>query len=212
LQHLLNQHVLGRLLSTAETLLNHIRAELLLGQLRNTTSEHSNQRLGKDGLIEIEDVLNNVVSKRILDQNIGIVGDLANQPSFLITGGMIDTALKNAAAVAVGSHINTVSSNSIKDKLGVYRRELIEALLDDVVAVQVLNQFDDTVSKSSDDGLDLARSGDEFNHLLEGPSSVLVQSNANKLAGGILNENGALLIVAVLKELLAEVVSEWIGH
>lgn len=212
LQHLLNQHVLGRLLSAAETLLDDIGAELLLGQLRNSAGEHSDKRLGEDRLIEIEDVLNDVVSERILDQNIGVIGDLANQPSLLITGSMIDAALENTAAMAVGSHIDTVGSNSVKDELSIRRGKLVKALLDDMVAVQVLNQFDDAVSKGSDDGLDLARGGDEFNHLLEGPSSVLVECNADELTGGILNENSALLIIAVLEELLAEVVSKGIGH
>jgi len=41
---------------------------------------------------------------------------------------------------------------------------------------------------------------------------VLVQCNANELAGSILDEDSALLIIAVLEKLLAEVVSEWIGH
>lgn len=78
LQHLLNQHILGRLLSTAEALLDDVGAELLLGQLRNSSGEHGNQRLGEDGLIEIEDVLNNVVSEWILNQDVCVVGDLAD--------------------------------------------------------------------------------------------------------------------------------------
>lgn len=125
---------------------------------------------------------------------------------------MIDAALKNAATMAMSSHINTVGSDSIEDELGIGRSKLVETLLDDVIAIQVLNKLDNTVAECSDDGLDLTRGGDEFNHLLQSPSSMLVEGNADEIAGGLLDENSALLVIAILQELLAEVVTEGIGH
>jgi len=139
LQHLLNQEILGALLSAAKTLFNDVGTELLLGQLRYSTGEHEDQRLGEDWLVEVKDVLDDVISEWILDQNIRIVGDLANQPSLLISRSMIDTTLKNTAAMTMSSHIDTVGSNRIEDELGIGRGELIQALLNDVIAVQVLN-------------------------------------------------------------------------
>ena len=41
---------------------------------------------------------------------------------------------------------------------------------------------------------------------------MLVESNADKVLGGVLNQDSALVIVAELKELLAEVVPEGVGH
>lgn len=41
---------------------------------------------------------------------------------------------------------------------------------------------------------------------------MLVQRNANKILGGILDEHGALFVVTELKQLLAEVVAKGIRH
>ena len=114
--------------------------------------------------------------------------------------------------MTVSSDINTVSSNSIEDELGIGGGELVETLLDDVVAVEVLNKLNNSVSESIDDGLNLTRGRNELNHLLQSSSTVLVESNANKVPGRILNENSSLLIVAVLQQLLTEVIAKWIGH
>lgn len=212
LQHLLNQHVLGRLLGTTEALLNDVGTELLLRELGHTTLELGNQRLGEDRLIQIEDILDNVIAKGVLDQRISIVRDLSDEPSLLISRGMINAALKDAAAMTVSAYINAVVANRIKDELSIVRSELVKTLLDDVVAVQVLDELHNSIAKSRDDSLNLTRCGDELNHLLKGAGSMLVKSNANEILGGIFDENSALFIVAELEELLAEIVPEGIGH
>lgn len=212
LKHLLDQHVLRRLLSAAEALLDDVGAELLLGQLANTTLEHSNERLGEDRLVEIKDVLHDVVAEWVLHQNVGIVGDLSDQPSLLLTRGMIDTTLENAATVAMGADINAVSSDRVKDELRVNRSELVETLLDDVVTVEVLDELNDAVAKSADDDLNLSGGGDELDHLLQSPSAVLIESDADKVVRRVLDQNSALFVVTVLEKLLAEVVTERVGH
>ena len=80
----------------------------------------------------------------------------------------------------MGTNINAVVSNSIKDKLGIIRGELVETLLNNVVAIQVLDEFDNLVAESVDDDLNLLRSGDELDHLLQRSGSVLVQSNTDQ--------------------------------
>jgi hypothetical protein len=156
--------------------------------------------------------LDNIVAEGILNQNISIVGDLSNEPSLLFTRSMVNATLKDAAAVTMGSDINAVGADSIKDELSINWGKLIETLLDDMVAVQILDKLNNSVAKSIDNGLDLARGRDELDHLLQGSGSMLVECNTDKIMRGILNENGALLIIAVLQQLLAEVVAEGIGH
>lgn len=68
---------------------------------------------------------------------------------------MVDASLKNTASMSVGSHFNAVSCDSIVDKLVILRRELVQALLDDVIAVQILDQDNNGEAKSNDDGVDL---------------------------------------------------------
>ena len=174
--------------------------------------EHCNQGLGEDRLIQIEDILNDVVAERILNQDKCIVGNLSNEPSLLFTRSMINATLENTAAVTMGTNINAVKSNSIKDELSINGRELVETLLDDMITIQILDKLHDSVAEGIDDGLDLARSRDELDHLLQSSGAVLVESNADQIMRGILNQDSALLIIAILQQLLAEVVAEGVGH
>jgi hypothetical protein len=182
------------------------------GQGANTATEHDDKRLGEGRLIEVDDVLDNIVAEGILDQGDGILGDLLDQPDLLVAGSVVDAALKDTAAMAVGADINTVGPNGIEDELGISGAQLVEALLDDVVAVQVLDELDDPVAKGINDDADLGRRRDKLDHLLKGSSAMLVQGDTDHVLCSILDEDGTLLIVAVLKELLAEVVAEGVCH
>lgn len=81
-----------------------------------------------------------------------------------------------------------------------------------MVAIQILNQVNDALLKGIDDEVDLVVVREILNHLLQGASAVLVESDANHVLGRILDKDSALVIVAVLKELLAQVVAEGISH
>jgi hypothetical protein len=76
--------------------------------------------------------------------------------------------------MAVSSDINTVGADGVEDELSIGRRELVEALLNDMIAVQVLDKFNDSEAESVNNRLDLTGCGDEFDHLLQSPSSMLV--------------------------------------
>lgn len=125
---------------------------------------------------------------------------------------MIDATLENAAAVTVSTNFNTVHSNCIEDELSILSGELVQALLDDMVAVQILNQVNDSAVESINDNADLLGSVNVLDHLLQRPSTVLVESNDRKLARSILNENCALILIAVLQQFLDEIISKWIRH
>ena len=81
-----------------------------------------------------------------------------------------------------------------------------------MVTIQILDQLHDLVTQGLDDDLHLLWCRDELNHLLEGASAVLVESDADEVVRGVADQDGALLVVGELKKLLAEVVAEWIGH
>ena len=156
--------------------------------------------------------MHNIVPEGILDQDIGVVGNLSNQPSLLIARSMINASLKDTAAVAVGANFNTMGSNSIKNELSIGGSQLVQALLNDVVSIEILDKLHNPVSESVDDGLDLAWRRDEFNHLLQRTSSMLVEGNANQVMRCVLDQNSALVIIAVLQQFLAEIVTKWICH
>jgi hypothetical protein len=55
---------------------------------------------------------------------------------------------------------------------------------------------------------DLLGGRDEFDHLLQGARSMLVQSNLDQRRSGVVNKGITLLIVGVFKKLLAQIVAE----
>ena len=85
----------------------------------------------------------------------GVVRDFCDELNTLLLGCVVNTALEDAATMPVGSNFNTVSRDGIINELVVRRNKTIEALLDDVVAVEVLDEGHDVRREGSDDGNNL---------------------------------------------------------
>lgn len=64
-----------------------------------------------------------------------MVGNLCNNLCPLRDAGMIDTALKHAATMAMSSNFNAMTANGIVDELIISGIQSMQALLDNVVAV-----------------------------------------------------------------------------
>jgi hypothetical protein len=173
-EHLLDNHVLGRALSAAQAFLYDVGAEFVARQLAHTATEHGHNGLGEGRLIEINDVLDDVIAEGILNENPGMFGNTRDEPVLLVAGSMINAALQDTATVTVGTNFNAVVANGIKDELSIGRGELVEAFLDDMVAIQILNKLHNTEPQGLDDEMNLLRSADILNHLLQGTSAVLV--------------------------------------
>lgn len=62
-------------------------------------------------------VLDNIVSKGILDKLKGMRSDPLDQLQLLVPRGMIDAPLQDTATVAVGTNGNAILSNGIENKL-----------------------------------------------------------------------------------------------
>ena len=61
------------------------------------------ERVGEAGLLEVDDILENVIAKGILDKMEGAVGDLADELGFLVTGCVIYATLQHATAMTMSS-------------------------------------------------------------------------------------------------------------
>jgi hypothetical protein len=149
---------LGAHLSAADALLNDIGAELLHGELGDLALEAETHRGGEVGIVEVKDVLHHVVTERILDQVEAVCGDLANKVDLLEAGSVVNAALENTASVAVSSDCDAMLAYSIEDELSLRRLEVVETLLNDMVAVEVLDEVDNLTRESLDDCLSLGRS------------------------------------------------------
>jgi len=161
-----------------------------------------------------------------LNEGERILGDLADKLCLLGRRGVVYAALKNTATVSVGANSDAVRTYGVEDELRVIGTEVVEALLDDVIAVQILNQPHDLVLQSTDDGSNLLGvsvaplhelrsthlrwSGDEFDHLLQCSSAVLVQGDVDHVVGSTHDEVLAHVVIRELEELLTEIVAKGI--
>lgn len=68
-------------------------------------------------LVWLTDILNDIISKRILDQGKRVTRDLGDQTSALLTWRVVDTALQNTTTMTVSANNNTVSANGIVNEL-----------------------------------------------------------------------------------------------
>lgn len=90
-----------------------------------------------------------------------------------MTGGMIYTALKNTTAVTVSANNNTIFSDTIENELyfvsiedykgnitaylRIFWSETIQAFLDDMVSIEILDQFNNSILQGEDYCLNLFR-------------------------------------------------------
>lgn len=154
---------------------------------------------------------NDVVSKRILDECQGVVSDFSNELNPLRVGRVVDASLQDTTSVSVGSDFDTVGRDGIVDELVVLGDQPVQALLNDVIAVQVLDQADDVQAQGQDDRPDLlgpSRVGQEVNHLLNGSRAVHVERDADEVIGDGFANNVSLFVGRVFEELLTEVVAK----
>jgi outer membrane receptor protein involved in Fe transport len=113
--------------------LGEARSNSLLHRERaDVSDECSDERLGEPGVVQVENVLDDIVSERILDEVERVEDDLGDQLDALGGASVVDGSLKNAASVSVGRDFDEVGGNSVVDELVVLRDELVQALLDDL--------------------------------------------------------------------------------
>jgi hypothetical protein len=151
----LNQATLDVHIGDTNALLHDIRAELLLGQFNDAPSETRAQWASKVWNVEIKNVLYNIVAKWILNERVCVLNDMGDELGLLCTSGMINAALQDTASVAVSTNDETVVSDSFEDEFGIDRLKVVEALLDDMVAIEVLDESDNILFKSTLDCLNL---------------------------------------------------------
>lgn len=85
IKKLLNHERFGVHIGAANTLLNDVGAELLLGELGDLTRETLAHWRCEGGVVQVKDVLNDVVTEGILYKLDAVIGDLADQIDLLET-------------------------------------------------------------------------------------------------------------------------------
>ena len=108
-----------------------------------------------------------------MDESQCIVSDLINELNALVIRCMVDAALKDTTAMTMSSNFNTVCSYGIIDELKVLlttmqvfrlqrtnlivlRSQLVETLLDNMIAVQVLDKHYNMKAECNNDRMNLS--------------------------------------------------------
>jgi hypothetical protein len=190
---------IGRKLLRAE--LSHVRAEFV-AQLA----------LDVGKAVKLEHVLDDIVAIRVAHERVAVLGDLADELIFLALGRVVDAALQHAAAVAVRGHLDAALGDGVVNELIVLGRQAMQTALDDVVAVQVLDEQDDAGAQRLGDERHVRRRRQKLDHLLHGARAVHVFRDGDELRAHQLDNLQALRLVAMLEQLLAQVVAERIDH
>lgn len=214
-QELANKDLSKFRVGHSDALLNDVGREFLDRESTDVTNELPDEGFTKSVVVEVKNVLNDVVTERILNQRKGVVSDLGHQLDSLSISGVIDAPLQDTASVSVGSDLDAVCGDGVVDELVVLRNEPVETLLDDVVPVEILDQANDVQAEGEDDGsnlVGLSRVREEIDHLLNSSSSVHVERDGDKIVSDGFADDVPLFLCRVFEQFLAEIVSERVGH
>ena len=102
-------------------------------QTADVSDKSPDQRFRESSIIQIKDVLNNVISERILDQVERVEDDFSHQLQSLRWRCVIDRSLEDATSVSVGCDFNEVGCDGIVDELVIFGYELVQAFLDNLI-------------------------------------------------------------------------------
>jgi len=120
-KHLSDQKFTSSMLGNADTLFDDVGTELLDGKSTNVARKLADDRITEAVIVEVQNVLNDVVTVRILDKGECVKCDLVNKLHALMIGSVVNTTLQDAAPVSVSGDFDTVGSNSVVDELVVIR-------------------------------------------------------------------------------------------
>lgn len=149
-ENLIDHVTPSRAIGSAEALFNDVGTELLLGQSRDVACEGSTKGVGETRFGQVKNVLHDIVAEGVLNKSKGVAGDLSDEAGLLSARGMVNAALKHTASMTVSSHGHTVLAHSFIDELGVLSAKPVQTLLDDMIAVEILDQVDHVVLESQD--------------------------------------------------------------
>ena len=74
-------------------------------------------RIAEAVVVKVEDILNNIVAIRVLNECERAISDLLDKLHALVVGCVVDATLQDAAAVTMSSDLNAILGDSVVDEL-----------------------------------------------------------------------------------------------
>lgn len=150
----------------------------MLGKLDDAPSKTRAQWAGEVWNAEIENVLYNIVAEWVLDKRVGVLNDMADQLGLLSAGSVVDAALQDTASVTVSTNHKTIVTHGVEDELGINRLEVVKTLLNDMVAVEVLNEAYNILLEGALDCFDLQNVSHQCVRRVTGHTCSRVEMNS----------------------------------
>lgn len=100
-----------------KTLLNDVRRELKLTEANEVSGYHLEDLIVSGYVVELENVLNKVVSIWVLDQVVNMLDNHISQGKFLSLPALLKAPLHHTAAMLVGAYFYAIADASIKYEL-----------------------------------------------------------------------------------------------
>ena len=202
---------------------------LLNGKRAHISDKGPDEWFRESCIVQIENVLNDIVSKWILNEVERVEDDFSDQLNTLSGASMVDRSLKDTTTVSMSSDFNEIGSNGIVDKLVVFRNELVQTFLNNLivnpnlvesvraymVSVEILDERNDIHAESVDQSSDLlllSWLSQKVDHFLNSSSPVHVETDPDEITSNRVDDGRSLLFGRILEQLLAKIVAERIDH
>mmetsp|Transcript_9391 Transcript_9391/g.34835 ORF Transcript_9391/g.34835 Transcript_9391/m.34835 type:complete len:211 (-) Transcript_9391:2052-2684(-) len=141
-----------------------------------------------------------------------MMDDLLVEEIFLLWSSIINTSLQHTATVLVRGNLHTSTSNCVVNELLVLGTQFLQASLNHMVSIQILDERNNVAFQGACHQFDLLGSTDALNKLLNCSGTVHIRGNFHEIIAHSTNDFRLVYIIAMLHQFLAQIVSKWIGH
>lgn len=215
LEELVDDLLLVLLAPMLKALLYYIASEFVVAQLDHAALDTFNDPIFVFlAPALLQDVLDHIVAKLVLSKSLDIQDDRLDNRVGLGIMTFLEDSLNNSATIGVKAqvlHMVRLIQDGVKYKVNLLTWHFLNAFLDDMISVLIINTINDGFLKLLNKQLLLFK-GNYFESFLYYSAAIHRLSKLQHISKKLLSESGPLEVRAILEELLHHVVSEDIIH
>lgn len=179
------------------------------------------------GLAMLDGMLGDVVTILIRDELVALFVELLHDPALGLQIAALKHALDYTAAIRMPGELTDLTVKRIDDELDMFRRNALDGLLDDMVAILVFDTANDASIELLDQtgllvGKDMFKSllrlawimfkDAAGTYLLHNSAAIHLSAESEDMPLHAVGQDLLLVLVSMLKELLDHVIAEDVGH
>ena len=215
LEELINDLLLVLLAAMLKALLDDIACEFVVAQLDHAALDTFNYPIFVFlAPALLQDVLDHIVAKLVLGKGLDVQDNCLDNWVGLGVMAFLEDSLNNSAAIGVKAqvlHMVRLIQDCVKYEVNLLTGHFLNAFLDDMISVLIINTINDSFLKFLNKQLLLFKRN-YFESFLHNSAAIHRLSQLQHIPKKLLGESGPLKVRAILEELLHHVVSEDIIH